>query len=237
MEPSTTLPSKLFLNLLSNMSEESKTVDPLALEERPEPGQSRRISGKPARKQSKKKKATESEIEAEIPIEDFDENSADTTDTARSNDVDSEVSEKPDTELSSSDSEGKKPSIKRTRGRSRAPKNKSDDPRQADSAPSNPPEKTIELVIESPEQEEVKTASRESKRNNGRQSRQERPARSETSRPRVDPDKVAKNAWKIYLAEVGEEGVALISDNDARELSRRCFRLASIFLEEEGRRS
>ena len=43
-------------------------------------------------------------------------------------------------------------------------------------------------------------------------------------------------AWKIYLSEVSEEGVALIGDNDAKDLSRRCFRLAEIFLEEQNRR-
>ncbi len=55
-------------------------------------------------------------------------------------------------------------------------------------------------------------------------------------RVKVDAEQLAKFAWKIYLAEVSEEGVALIGDNDARELSRRCFRLAEIFLEEQGRR-
>jgi len=56
------------------------------------------------------------------------------------------------------------------------------------------------------------------------------------ARSKVDPEKVAKLALKIYLAEVSEEGVALIGDNDAKELSRRCFRLAEIFIEEESRR-
>jgi len=56
------------------------------------------------------------------------------------------------------------------------------------------------------------------------------------ARRKLDPEKVAKNAWKIFLAEVSEEGVALIGDNDARELARRCFRLSEIFLEEEDRR-
>ncbi len=56
-------------------------------------------------------------------------------------------------------------------------------------------------------------------------------------RRKLDPEKVAKNAWKIFLAEVSEEGVALIADHDARELARRCFRLSEIFLEEEERRS
>lgn len=55
-------------------------------------------------------------------------------------------------------------------------------------------------------------------------------------RPRVDPETLTKMAWKIYLAEISEEGVALIGDNDAKELSRRCFRLAEIFIEEQSRR-
>jgi hypothetical protein len=55
-------------------------------------------------------------------------------------------------------------------------------------------------------------------------------------RPRPDTGKLAKRAWKIYLAEISEEGVALVGDNDAKELCRRCFRLAEIFLDEEGRR-
>ena len=56
------------------------------------------------------------------------------------------------------------------------------------------------------------------------------------SRPKLDAEQLAKCAWKIFLAEVSEEGIALIGDNDARELSRRCFRLAEIFLEEQARR-
>lgn len=55
-------------------------------------------------------------------------------------------------------------------------------------------------------------------------------------RTQVDPGTLAKRAWKIFLAEVSEEGVSLISDHDARELSKRCFRLAELFLEEESRR-
>jgi hypothetical protein len=55
-------------------------------------------------------------------------------------------------------------------------------------------------------------------------------------RVKIDSEQLAKFAWKIYLAEVSEEGVALVGDGDARELSRRCFRLAEIFLEEQARR-
>lgn len=56
-------------------------------------------------------------------------------------------------------------------------------------------------------------------------------------RPKLDPEEVAKKAWKIFQSEVGEEGLALIDDHDAREISRRCFRLAEIFLEEAARRA
>jgi len=55
-------------------------------------------------------------------------------------------------------------------------------------------------------------------------------------RAKIDPELLTKMAWKIYLAEVSEEGVALIGDNDAKDLSRRCFRLAEIFIEEQVRR-
>ena len=54
-------------------------------------------------------------------------------------------------------------------------------------------------------------------------------------RPKLDPELVAKKAWKVFLAEVSEEGLALISDQDARELSKRSFRLAEVFLEEAAR--
>ena len=60
-------------------------------------------------------------------------------------------------------------------------------------------------------------------------------AQAQTRGP-VNPEELAKKAWKIFLAEVSEEGVALIGDHDARELSKRCFRLAEIFIEEQGRR-
>ena len=61
--------------------------------------------------------------------------------------------------------------------------------------------------------------------------------RQPAHRPKLDPETLATKAWKIYLAEVSEEGVALIGDQDARELARRCFRLAEIFIEEQARRN
>ncbi|MES2440341.1 MAG: hypothetical protein V4584_14830 [Verrucomicrobiota bacterium] len=62
------------------------------------------------------------------------------------------------------------------------------------------------------------------------------PSQPQPPRAKVDPELLTKMAWKIYLAEVSEEGVALIGDNDAKDLSRRCFRLAEIFVEEQMRR-
>ena len=58
----------------------------------------------------------------------------------------------------------------------------------------------------------------------------------QAQRQRLDSELLAKFAWKIYLSEISEEGVALVGDNDAKELSRRCFRLAEIFMEEQARR-
>jgi hypothetical protein len=61
---------------------------------------------------------------------------------------------------------------------------------------------------------------------------------SPRSSPRiqVDPEKLEKKAWKIFLSEVSEEGLALVSDQDAKEIGRRSFRLAEIFLEEATKR-
>lgn len=52
-----------------------------------------------------------------------------------------------------------------------------------------------------------------------------------------DLDQVAKYAWKIYLAEISEEGVAMLDQKAAKELARRCFELATIFLDEEQKQS
>jgi hypothetical protein len=93
-------------------------------------------------------------------------------------------------------------------------------------------EETISLVPEPPEP-------RPERKDKPESTVEPRESRHQPHKPRhkPDPEKVAKNAWKIFLAEVSEEGVALIGDNDARELARRCFRLSEIFLEEEDRRS
>jgi|GEM_PF-2596659 len=46
----------------------------------------------------------------------------------------------------------------------------------------------------------------------------------------IDEEQLKKNAWKIFLAELSEEGVELFDDNSAGELARRSFRLAEVFL-------
>ena len=63
------------------------------------------------------------------------------------------------------------------------------------------------------------------------------PAMQAAPRTKLDAEEVEKKAWKMFQAEVGEEGLALIDDHDAREISRRCFRLAEIFLDEAARRN
>lgn len=50
---------------------------------------------------------------------------------------------------------------------------------------------------------------------------------------KLDDQQVAKRAWKIFLGEVGEEGLALITDNDARELARRSLKIAELYSREE----
>lgn len=66
---------------------------------------------------------------------------------------------------------------------------------------------------------------------------QPQPAPQQAPRVPLDLEEVSKKAWKIFLSEVSEEGLALIGDNDARDLTRRSFRLAEIFLEEKARRN
>ena len=63
-----------------------------------------------------------------------------------------------------------------------------------------------------------------------------RPQQRPVSRLQIDPEKIEKKAWKIFLSEVSEEGLALVSDQDAKEIGRRSFRLAEIFLEEASKR-
>jgi hypothetical protein len=94
-------------------------------------------------------------------------------------------------------------------------------------------EETIHLVPETPQA----PSARKEKPDARREKSQENHPQPQKPRRKLDPEKVAKNAWKIFLAEVSEEGVALIGDNDARELARRSFRLSEIFMEEADKRA
>ena len=70
--------------------------------------------------------------------------------------------------------------------------------------------------------------------------RQEEPRGAQDNAPavnkKIDAGKLAKRAWKIFLAEVTEEGLALMDDNTSREAAKRSFRVAEFFMQEEARR-
>lgn len=55
------------------------------------------------------------------------------------------------------------------------------------------------------------------------------------STPQVDKEELVRRAWKIFLGEVTEEGLALMDDRTAAEASRRAFRVAELFLIEAAR--
>ena len=77
---------------------------------------------------------------------------------------------------------------------------------------------------------------RENERREQQRKEQERRERERVMELRsLDVDSICNRAWEIYSAEVKEEGVELFPDNDARELCKRSFRLAEIFLLEEAR--
>jgi hypothetical protein len=126
-----------------------------------------------------------------------------------------------------------KPDLKRGNRRRRG-KGKSV-PKEAEPSPAEEPfvEETISLA---PEESDTRPEKKDKPEPHRDKPQDIRPQQHQKPRRNLDPEKVAKNAWKIFLAEVSEEGVALIGDNDARELARRCFRLSEIFLEEEQRR-
>jgi len=174
----------------------------------------RRISNRNPKKSAKVAKAAkENQVEEHtVPIEEFDST--------------------PPTGEDSGEGKTEKSGEQKRKNRRRRGKGKSsqmDGETSGDSTPVS--EETINLAD---------TDSKEPDRRNdkqGERKEQQNQRPPQKQRSRLDPDKIAKNAWKIFLAEVGEEGVALIADNDARELARRCFRLSEIFLEEESRRN
>jgi len=75
---------------------------------------------------------------------------------------------------------------------------------------------------------------RRNKKGNGSEDRQL--MQDAASFKQLDSKKVASRAWKMFLAEVSEEGLALMDDQTAREAARRAFRCAEFFMMEESRR-
>jgi hypothetical protein len=73
---------------------------------------------------------------------------------------------------------------------------------------------------------------RRGRNRNRNQNRQDQPQQEEP-KVKLDAKKVAKRAWKIFLGEVTEEGLALVADKEARELARRSLRVAEIYSHEE----
>ncbi len=76
---------------------------------------------------------------------------------------------------------------------------------------------------------------RNKRRRNKRRGNEGQPQPQPQQSPRIDPAELVRRAWKIYLGEVTEEGLALMDDRTAAEASRRAFRVAEIFLTEAAR--
>ena len=70
-------------------------------------------------------------------------------------------------------------------------------------------------------------------RTRGRGRQEQAPAQAKQAKGKLNSKLVAKRAWKIFLGEVGEEGLALIADKDAREFARRSLKVAEIYTREE----
>jgi len=171
----------------------------------------RRISNRNPKKAAKAAKENQVEEHA-VPIEEFDST--------------------PPTGDESGEGKTEKSGEQKRKNRRRRGKGK---PSQKDGETSGDSTPVSEETINLADTDSKEPDRRNDKQGERKEQQTQRPPQKQRSKP--DADKIAKNAWKIFLAEVGEEGVALIADNDARELARRCFRLSEIFLEEESRRN
>lgn len=76
---------------------------------------------------------------------------------------------------------------------------------------------------------------RRRRRNRNRRGGEGQPQTQQPAQPKVNPDELVRRAWKIFLGEVTEEGLALMDDRTAAEASRRAFRVAELFLLEAAR--
>jgi len=154
----------------------------------------------------------------------------------------SEKAAKPDrpekVEATSRDSESNdsRPDIKRgvrgtkkTASKKSAGKKSAESPDQQEGQPA--PSNNKEAGDRNQDDAQRKQARRGRNRNRN-QNRQDQPQQEE-SKVKLDAKKVAKRAWKIFLGEVTEEGLALVADKEARELARRSLRVAEIYSHEE----
>lgn len=76
---------------------------------------------------------------------------------------------------------------------------------------------------------------RKRRRNRNRNRENAQQPQQQQNTPQVDSQELVRRAWKIFLGEVTEEGLALMDDRTAAEASRRAFRVAEIFLIEAAR--
>ena len=76
---------------------------------------------------------------------------------------------------------------------------------------------------------------RKRRRNRNRRGEGGNNAPQSTAPLRVDAEELNRRAWKIFLGEVTEEGLALMDDRTAAEAARRAFRMAELFLQEAAR--
>jgi len=202
------------------MSDESASIESVQPSADPVPAKARKVSTPRAKKAAKVKVvAPEEEAPAPAPVA--------VVEPVIASPEDSSDGDWPEPEAASSGSQaaGENPKRKRRRRKGKG---------QGNAAHNNHGQEEGHVVTAGPEQVSGPQPSASSHPQQApRPPQQHQP---QQQRAKVEPDQLARKAWKIFLAEVSEEGVALIGDQDAKELARRCFRLAEIFIEEQSRR-
>ena len=142
---------------------------------------------------------------------------------------------KPAEEIPTADTE-KKPGKK---AKKKSPKKPKPDSKSEGSKPEGKAEAKSDTKADEAPKESKDSKKEEGKDSDGKNSRRRRSrgggGSSKPSKPskKHDPELLAKRAWKIYLAEISEEGVTMIDDSAAKTLARRCFDLAATFLDEQ----
>jgi hypothetical protein len=115
-----------------------------------------------------------------------------------------------------------------------APAKKDVQPSESKDPNQSPPSQTGEGSNEPSSQDDAPRKQARRGRNRNRQDHRQDSQQQDGPKIKLDAKMVAKRAWKIFLSEVSEEGLALIADKDAREFARRSLRVAEIYsLEEE----